>query len=153
MALMGWRTKAAEGGDSLGQYYLGLSFYNGEGVARDLVVALKWFELAAAQGYLGSCNGIACIFYSSGVGVERDYAKAVLWWKKGADGGHAYSQYCLGDCYLKGEGVLKDLIVARDWFKKSADQGNDNAKFELGKMLLVGKGGKKDFRQGMELIM
>jgi TPR repeat protein len=45
---------AAEGGDRLGQFWLGLAYYRGQGAEKDIAVALKWFELAAEQGCITS---------------------------------------------------------------------------------------------------
>ena len=147
-----WALRAAEAGDKVGQFRAGWALEEGQGTTQDLVAAMKWYELAAAQGRFDSCYNIGNIFWRGGVGVERDYAKAVLWWQKDADGGHPKAQFSLGRCYLKGEGISKDLAVARDWFKKSADQGNNDAMFELGAMIFTGEGGSKDLKLGMGLI-
>ena len=44
------RERAAEKGKVEAQYDLGLMYATGRGVARDYVVAHKWFNLAAARG-------------------------------------------------------------------------------------------------------
>jgi TPR repeat protein len=43
-------TKAAQTGDDLAQYRLGLFYYNGFGVAKDDAQAKKWYQKAANQG-------------------------------------------------------------------------------------------------------
>ena len=45
-----WYEKAAAQGDADAQYNLGVLYYNGEGVPRDISKAREWFEKAAAQG-------------------------------------------------------------------------------------------------------
>ena len=45
-----WYRKAAEQEESSAQYSLGLSYANGEGVAKDPVRALMWFMNAAESG-------------------------------------------------------------------------------------------------------
>ena len=53
----------AEAGDPNAQYQLGLRYYNGEGLGKDLTEAAKCFRksaeqgLAAAEGYLGRRSG------------------------------------------------------------------------------------------------
>ncbi len=42
----------AEGWDSAAQYNLGMMYKNGEGVPKDYKEALKWYRLAAEQGFL-----------------------------------------------------------------------------------------------------
>ncbi|MBQ9771958.1 MAG: sel1 repeat family protein, partial [Lentisphaeria bacterium] len=46
-----WYRKAAEQGNALAQYNLGVCYENGEGVQKDLVQAVFWFRKAADQGY------------------------------------------------------------------------------------------------------
>jgi TPR repeat protein len=43
-----WYRRAAEQGDSLAQYSLGLLYDKGQGVPRDIVEAGKWLNLSAA---------------------------------------------------------------------------------------------------------
>ena len=52
---------AANQGDAAAQYNLGVCYYNGEGVTKDIKEAARLFKLAADQGdaraqcYLGVC--------------------------------------------------------------------------------------------------
>ena len=47
---MHWYRKAAEQGNAIAQFNLGVMYSNGEGVKRDQTEAAKWYRLAAAQG-------------------------------------------------------------------------------------------------------
>ncbi|MEI6399579.1 MAG: sel1 repeat family protein, partial [Pseudomonadota bacterium] len=47
---MKWYRKAAEQGAARAQCSLGLAYYYGHGVAKDLEEALQWFLLAAERG-------------------------------------------------------------------------------------------------------
>ena len=49
-AVRKWRP-LAEAGDAAAQYNLGVIFDQGRGVPRDTAEALRWYQLAAAQGY------------------------------------------------------------------------------------------------------
>ena len=44
-----WYRRAAEQGDSLAQYALGLLYDHGQGVPRDIVEASKWLNLSTAS--------------------------------------------------------------------------------------------------------
>jgi hypothetical protein len=44
-----WTRRAAEQGDALAQYDLGIMYATGQGVAEDYVQAHLWFDLAAMQ--------------------------------------------------------------------------------------------------------
>ena len=45
-----WFRKAAEQGDAVAQYTLGIMYSEGEGVSQDYKKAVKWFRKAAEQG-------------------------------------------------------------------------------------------------------
>ena len=45
-----WFRKAAEQGEYISHYYLGLCYENGEGVPQDKAEAVKWYRKAAEQG-------------------------------------------------------------------------------------------------------
>jgi TPR repeat protein len=47
---MEWYRKAAEQGNGLGQVNLGIGYFKGQGVNRDLVAAHMWFTLSDADG-------------------------------------------------------------------------------------------------------
>ena len=51
-----WYRKAAEQGHAWAQSNLGLMYLKGEGVAEDYILAYKWANLAAAQGYKNAAN-------------------------------------------------------------------------------------------------
>ena len=45
-----WFREAAEAGEPSGMYFAGIAFWSGRGVAKDMVEAYKWMELAAKHG-------------------------------------------------------------------------------------------------------
>jgi TPR repeat protein len=45
-----WYQKAAEQGDAIAQYNLGISYKEGQGVKKDKNKAAEWLSKAAAQG-------------------------------------------------------------------------------------------------------
>ena len=47
---MKWHRKAAEQGNARAQFYLGCSYYNGEGVEKDYAEAYAWLNLASKTG-------------------------------------------------------------------------------------------------------
>ncbi len=47
---MKWWRLAAEQGDAVAQYNLGVKYAQGEGVSEDYAEAIKWWRLAAEQG-------------------------------------------------------------------------------------------------------
>ena len=51
-----WYRLAAEQGYARAQYNLGISYYNGEGVAEDNVQAYKWLHIASKRGIKGAAK-------------------------------------------------------------------------------------------------
>ena len=121
----------AQQGDAKAQHYLGICYENGEGPAKDMGEAMKWYRKAAEQGLAEAQINLG-VCYGSGEGVAKDMGEAVEWFRKAADQGHAYAQNILGLHYAEGEGVAKDALKAVEWFRKAADQGHAEAQHNLG---------------------
>jgi TPR repeat protein len=71
-------------------------YYSGEGVKRDLVEAIKWYRLAAAQGNASALNNIG-LAYEYGLGVNRDMKQAVKWYVKAAEADHQQLHHILAE--------------------------------------------------------
>ena len=118
-----WFRKAADLGDSLAQYNLGVCYSNGQGVEKDETRAFFWFQKAAEQGLAGAQFNLG-VYYDKGKGVEKDEAKAVSWYRKAAEQGHAGAQFNLGVSFLEGSGTKQSLSSAVTWLEKAA--GSDD---------------------------
>ena len=86
-----WFSKAAQGGDKCGQYQLGMVVVRqcGEEMLRNRVEALKWYELAAAQGHAVSMFHIGGIYEAGGFGVDQDLNASFDWLNKASKVGRA----------------------------------------------------------------
>lgn len=84
----------AESGSAKDQLGLAKKYYSGDGTARDLAKAAKWFEKAAEQGSEFAQYKIA-VMYDQGEGVTKDPAKALYWWQKAAEQGNTDAQESL----------------------------------------------------------
>lgn len=85
-ALHNWRPWA-ESGDPQAQLGLGVLYYNGQGVAPDYGLALKWFTRAAEQGKADAQYNLG-VMYAHGLGVDLDRAMARKWIALAATQGH-----------------------------------------------------------------
>jgi len=74
----GYRTKA-EAGDARAQYFLGYSYFNGRGVAKDVEESFKWYRKAAEQGDAGAQLALGGCYYA-GKGVAKDEVEAYAYW-------------------------------------------------------------------------
>jgi predicted aspartyl protease len=105
---------AAQAGDGLAQYYLGVMYLKGQGLPRNLHLALDWLSKAAssgaadAQSYMGAFN-------RRGDLVPQNYAEAMRWYLLAAKQNHENSQYRIALMYYRGEGVQRDFREAYMW--------------------------------------
>ena len=71
--------KAAEKGDSAGQYSLGDCYYNGEGVEQNYFSAVEWYTRAGNQWIAPAYRQLGiCYFLEQGVTRDLDKAKELL---------------------------------------------------------------------------
>ncbi len=69
------------------QYNLGNMYANGEGVAQDDAAAVKWFRMAAEQGYANAQFNLG-LMYAKGRGVVQDYLLSHMWGNLAAKNGN-----------------------------------------------------------------
>jgi TPR repeat protein len=131
--------KAADQGNPTAAYDLGLLYYSGQGVSKDIKQAVDLFRKAADKGNT-TAETIVGQAYLSGEGVPHDDAQAAAWLLKAAEQGDADAQFGLGTMYSEGTGVPKDYKQAFAWLEKSANQGNAEAANNLAKLYMDGDG-------------
>ena len=61
------------------QNNLGFMYAHGHGVEQDYVEALKWYGLAAEQGYEPAQVNLG-VMYANGQGVPQDYSQTLHWY-------------------------------------------------------------------------
>lgn len=124
-ALPIWRKLAAEG-DANAQYALGVAYFKGQGISRDLSESMKWFERAANSGNVQAMFNLGAAYWE-GNGTRQSYAEAVEWWEKSAAAGQSAAQYNLGLAYYLGKGAEQDLDQALKWIRQAAENGHTGA--------------------------
>ena len=79
---------------------------NGDGVPQDYKEAVKWYRLAAEQGYADAQYNLG-LMYSNGEGVPQDYKEAVKWYRLAAEQGVLMLNTILVLCTERAEAFLK----------------------------------------------
>jgi len=116
---------SAAGGHTQASYNLGLMYYLGKGVGRDLARAVELLQAAAANGH-----------------AEASYLM-----------GHAEAQFNLALLYLAGSGTAaRDPQRAVALLGQASAQGHVEATYRLGRMLFVGEGVERDHRRAAVLL-
>lgn len=86
---------AANKGDKMAKYYLGVMYLNGEGVTQDAQKALSFLESAAEEG-LSFAQATLGVVYGQGMGgVQQDSLRAFGLLEKAADQVHVLVVACL----------------------------------------------------------
>lgn len=114
-----WQVLAAEG-DRSSQFYLGLLYETGRGVAADTDTAVRWYQKAAEAGHGEAAYRLALLARQSD-DLPAEPETVLNWIKQAAEGGVAEAQYELGAVYAEGKLVDRDFEKARQWFSAAED--------------------------------
>lgn len=118
--------KLAESGNPIEQFQIGLYYYHGVSVSKDLKKAIKWFRASAEQGYIYAETSLG-ICYRKGDGILTNYIEAVKLFEHAAALGDITAIYNLAICYYYGQGVIKDYQKSAELFRQASEYGNVNA--------------------------
>ena len=103
--------EAAEKGEALAQYALGIIYCKGQGVPQNFAEAGRCFKLAAAQGNLDAQIDLAGM-YEQAQGVAKDAAEAVRLYQLAVAQGSAVAHGRLGRLFESGQGAcMKTTMV------------------------------------------
>lgn len=115
---------SAEKGDVRSQSMLGAVFFeSGQREPADFKEAMKWFQLAAAQGDAPAQLNLGTM-YAAGLGVSLNAKEAVRWYRLAGAQGIALAQLNLGMMYAQGYGIPINLKEGVRWYRMAAEQGN-----------------------------
>lgn len=132
-----WIKKAAEEGRANWQCNLGVCYFYGSGVEKDLVEANKWYEKAGKQGDAKAQFNLGLGYYKR-EGVPQDYSKAMYWFGKASEQGDADAQLHIAWCLEDIQAPHGDVVAA---CKRAAEMGNADAQCHLGFWYFEGKHG------------
>ncbi len=140
-------------GDPVAQFNLGVMYHKGEGVARDLQTAAKWYGLSAEQGWPAAETNLGHMYYN-GQGVKQDKVEALKLYRSAANNGDGLAFAKVAFVYYKGEdGVLaRDVRKAAEWMRKAAEKDVPEAQAALGVMYLEGDGVAQDSKEALRWL-
>lgn len=117
--------KLAESGNPIEQFRVGIHYYYGTSVTKDLKKAVKWFKSSAEQGYIYAETSLG-ICYRKGEGILTNYIEAVKLFEHASAQGDIIAVYNLAICYYYGQGVIKDYQKSAELFRQASEYGNVN---------------------------
>ncbi|MFB9949990.1 tetratricopeptide repeat protein [Rhizobium puerariae] len=115
--------EAAQSGNVLAAYNLGVAYRDGLGTAADVSKALEWFDRAAAEGDDTAAFNIGTI-YDEGHLVPQDDQTAIAWYDLAAQRGNTDAMINLGLMYESGEGIQANVRKAAEMYRKAAENGD-----------------------------
>ncbi|MBI3675035.1 MAG: SEL1-like repeat protein [Proteobacteria bacterium] len=118
-----WLVRAANEGNAVAQYRLGMLYRHGLGVEADPAQALRWYEASALQGNRKAMHNLG-VANAEGLGVPQNYAEAARWFSQAANLGYLDSEFNLGVLYERGTGVPQSLLDAFKWYAIAAAQND-----------------------------
>lgn len=142
-ALEHWRP-AAESGDAVAAFNIGVLYAQGLGVEVDQAEAVRWYRSSAHAGYANAQFNLGAVYYN-GEGTEVNLSQAVSWWERAAEQDHPEALYNLATLYRQGRGVPQDTRRAMKLFNRAASLGDARAQqalAEMGTRAAASDGGK-----------
>ncbi len=115
--------QAADSGNTLAAYNLGVAYRDGLGTQPDIQKALQWFEKAAAKGDDTAAFNIGVI-YDEGQMIDADDQTAIAWYDLAAQRGNTDAMINLGIMYETGEGITANVEKAAEMYRLAAEKGD-----------------------------
>ncbi|USG63257.1 sel1 repeat family protein [Sneathiella marina] len=130
---------------------LGNDFLNGNGVPKDVPLAIQYYENACEYGEGIGCYNLGAM-YENGNGVKRDSVKAVASLRESCRLGYPDGCYLLGEYYNEGKNVGQDDRKAFEFFKTSCDGNVARGCHNLSVSYLKGEVVEKDSARAAQLL-
>lgn len=144
-------TEMAYKGNALAKTKLGSCYYEGTGVAKDLISALHWYKLAAEQGEKTAIIKLANM-YLIGQGVGLDIGIAIDYFKAAARLGDTETIVKLANWYKNGKYLIADMKKAAEYYLKAAKNNDAYSQYQIGMMYLNGEGVNKDLNAAFDWL-
>ncbi|CAI5769365.1 protein sel-1 homolog 2 isoform X4 [Podarcis lilfordi] len=119
---------AAEKGNSIGLWGLGLIYLRGKGLPRNHSEAFKYFHKAAEKGYAQAQFQLG-LMYHNGSGVKRDYKLAFQYFYLASQNGQPLAVYHLAEMYATGMGAFRSCQNAVKLYRTVCELGRWSDKF------------------------
>lgn len=122
--------QAADAGNALGAYNVGVLYRDGAGTAQNTAEAVRWFTAAWTKGYAAAGFNLG-VLYDEGQLVPQDNSRAMEWYKRAAAKGQVDAMVNLALMYEGGQGTTSDLTAAANWYGRAAKLGDGFAEDRL----------------------
>ena len=132
-----WLFTASQAGEAEALHLLGLAYFRGQGVDRDLARARQLQVEAAERGVVDAQFELSLLLAQC-LGGARDGRGARRWEDRAADAGHPRA--CLNRGSRLAREKQPDFAAAMRWYERAAEGGSAEAAARLCRMHLAGQG-------------
>lgn len=144
--------KSAESGNSDDQCHIGLMYFTGSEIEKDITKAKFWLEKSASQKNALALYSLS-VFYKDGIATTIDLKKEFELVSRSAEIGNVDAQFNLSKIYRLGNSVVnQNTEKAIFWLKKCVEQNDSEAMWNLGDLLFKGEGSFINKEEGLNLI-
>lgn len=119
------------------QALLGQILLDGQGIAQDQPLAVRWFEIAAQRGHLMARNMLGRC-HEHGWGCDVDASVAARHYRQAVEAGLDWAMYNFANLLATGRGVIEDQVQALTLYRRAAELGHAKSMNLLGRCLEEG---------------
>lgn len=138
--------KAADAGSLEAMYDLSDCYYDGEGVEKNISIAIKWMTKAADAGYIKAQTALGATYYQGMEGLDQNYVLSEKYLLMAAEKDNADAQAFISMLYIAMEDYDKALL----WARKAAQMNHPQACFVLGRSYDEGLGVEVNKLEGLK---
>lgn len=120
------------------QALLGQILLDGQGIAQDQPLAVRWFEIAANGGHLMARNMLGRC-HEHGWGCNANVSVAARHYRQAAEAGLDWAMYNYANLLATGRGVVEDQLQALNLYRGAAELGHAKSMNLLGRYLEEGR--------------
>ena len=138
--------KAADAGSLDAMHDLSDCYWDGEGVDKNMPLAIKWATKAADAGHVRAQAGLGGIYFQGMEGLDQNYALSEKYLLMAADKDQTEAQASLSCLYV----VMEEYDKAIVWARKAAQMNQPLAEYMLGRIYDEGLGVEVDHVEGLK---
>ena len=120
------------------QALLGQILLDGQGIAQDRPLALRWFDIAARRGHVMARNMLGRC-HEHGWGCAANASLAARHYRLAATAGLDWAMYNYANLLATGRGVVEDQLQALSLYRRAAELGHAKSMNLLGRYLEEGR--------------
>ncbi len=141
----------ADEGDATAYYYLGKMYAQGQGVPKDLSMAVEYYKKAESAYNIDAAYELAQILLDEAQDpTDPRFETGLRYLKRAAYAGQADALYQLGELFATGTKVEKNYQSSFGYYLMSALRGHAGSQYKLGVHYYLGWGTPQDFENALK---